>query len=74
MLKERVDVVLKAKPQWAVLMVGGWLDEGILLVFSNHNDSMILKIILLSCCKQLYNINTPTVFQYFHKVYLKKKI
>jgi len=40
--KERLDVVLRDMVQWVTLVVGGWLDQMILEVFSNPNDSVIL--------------------------------
>ena len=33
----------KEHGQWATLVVGGWLDQMILKVFSNLNDSMIFQ-------------------------------
>lgn len=41
-LKKSTDVVLRDMAQWAMLMVGGWVDKMILEVISNINDSRIL--------------------------------
>ena len=41
-LKARLDVVLRDMVQWVTVMVGVWLDQVILEVFSNLNDSVIL--------------------------------
>ena len=40
--KERLEVVLRNMVQWVTLVVGEQLDQVILEVFSNLNDSMIL--------------------------------
>jgi len=40
--KERLEVVLRDMAYWVMLVVGGWLDQMILEVFSSLNDSMIL--------------------------------
>lgn len=40
--KERVDVVLRDVVYWAILVVGGWLDQITLEVFSNFSESVVL--------------------------------
>jgi len=40
--KECLDVVLRDVAQWELLVIGGQLDWGILQVFSNLGDSVIL--------------------------------
>ena len=52
--KERVDIVVSDMLQWVTLVVGEWLDQMILEVFSNHNDFITL------CC----SINGQLNFEY----------
>ena len=51
--KERLDVVLRDTVQWVTLVVGGWLDQVVLEVFSNLNDSMILCALWTKYCHPL---------------------
>ena len=39
--KKHSDVVLRDMVWWEILVIGGWLDQIILEVFSNLGDSMI---------------------------------
>lgn len=45
--KERFDVVLRDMVYWVILVIGLWLDQMILEVFLNLNDSMILYNLFL---------------------------
>ena len=42
LFKERLDVELRDMVWWVILVVGVWLDQMILEVFSNLNGSVVL--------------------------------
>ena len=41
-LKKHLDVLLRDRAEWEILVIGGWVDWMILDVFSNPGGSMIL--------------------------------